>query len=201
MNWLKGQVKAKQQELVGALVTAQQLHAAAWQQPCLGAHVTRPHPCTGKAKAAIKDALSEQQQQPPMCNPGAPVTSLQPLSHLGQGNFNHPGTLMGPAETTLLRQRAAGAAPTDAVWQAARAALAADTPLSYQPHPLRDILVEWFDGPKQGHDELVEKDGKMVYMQARGLGVFRGPACMQRWRPCCSGRKHTDTARLPRDRR
>jgi len=72
---------------------------------------------------------------------------------------------MGPGELNLLRQRAAHAVEEDQVWLAALQSLLDDTPTSYTPHALKDVLVEWDNGPKRGHDELVEKDGRMVYMQ------------------------------------
>ncbi|WIA35436.1 hypothetical protein OEZ86_003877 [Tetradesmus obliquus] len=79
--------------------------------------------------------------------------------------FVHPGTLMGPAEVQLLQQRASGAAAADDTWRQALQALQASTPLAYNHHALKDFQCEW-EGPKVGHEELVEKDGVMVYQQA-----------------------------------
>ena len=45
-------------------------------------------------------------------------------------------------------------------------ALQASTPLAYCHHALKDFQCEW-EGPKVGHEELVEKDGVMVYQQVR----------------------------------
>jgi hypothetical protein len=59
------------------------------------------------------------------------------------GGFNHPGTLMGPGELAVLQQRASGASAAPATFAAAVQSLAADTPLDYAPHALRDVLVEW----------------------------------------------------------
>lgn len=74
---------------------------------------------------------------------------------------------MGPGELSLLRQRIAGTAPAPPPFAAAVESLKADTPAQYTPHALKDVYVEWYDGPKIGHKELVEEDGKMVYMQVR----------------------------------
>jgi hypothetical protein len=90
-----------------------------------------------------------------------PVTSQTWLNQ-HRAPFVHPGTMMGPAETTLLRARGAGSVPVDAEWRDARAALAAATPLTYTPNTLSEVHVEWNDGPKIGHDELVERDGVQV---------------------------------------
>lgn len=54
--------------------------------------------------------------------------------------------------------------PVDDTWREAVRVLTANTPLSYSPHALKEVHTEW-DGPKIGHDELVEKDGVMVYQQ------------------------------------
>eukprot|EP00775_Hariotina_reticulata_P008807 gene8807-8986_t len=122
-----------------------------------------------KLKAAFKDVADHHQQQdaPPYLPPPVynAVKALAPMGSPGGGHFTHPGTLMGPGELNLLRQRAARAVEVDQVWLAALQSLLADTPVSYTPHALTDVLVEWDNGPKRGHDELVEKDGKMVYMQ------------------------------------
>lgn len=45
-------------------------------------------------------------------------------------------------------------------------ALKSSTPAQYSPHTLAEVHTEW-EGPKIGHDELVEKDGVMVYKQVR----------------------------------
>lgn len=50
-------------------------------------------------------------------------------------------------------------------FKAAVDSLAADTPVQYTPHALPEVLVEWNDGPKIGHHELVKLDGEMVYRQ------------------------------------
>eukprot|EP00879_Flechtneria_rotunda_P030349 GHRR01032973.1.p1 GENE.GHRR01032973.1~~GHRR01032973.1.p1 ORF type:complete len:171 (+),score=41.40 GHRR01032973.1:84-596(+) len=81
------------------------------------------------------------------------------------GGFAHPGTLMGPGELNLLKQRASGAAPTDQVWQRALQQLSNDTPKQYSTHVLADVHIEW-EGPKIGHKEFVEQDGVMSYQQA-----------------------------------
>lgn len=44
--------------------------------------------------------------------------------------------------------------------------LKSSTPAQYSPHALPELHTEW-EGPKIGHDELVEKDGVMVYKQVR----------------------------------
>lgn len=78
------------------------------------------------------------------------------------GDFVHPGTLMGPGELDLMRKRvASGQEP----WKSAYEKLAKDTPgPDYQPHALKECNID-YGGKGQGHDELVEKDGKVVYMQ------------------------------------
>lgn len=77
--------------------------------------------------------------------------------------FVHPGTLMGPREARLLRARvAAGEEP----WRSAAAALASEAPRDgYAPRALRRVHID-FNGVGNGHDEFVEKDGRMAYMQA-----------------------------------
>ena len=108
----------------------------------------------GRAKGAAKDALASLLDHclPPPDGGGAPASD----------GFAHPGTLMGPREARLLRSRvSAGAAP----WAAAAAALAADTPLAYAPCALRRVHID-FNGVGAGHDEFVERDGRMAYMQA-----------------------------------
>ena len=100
---------------------------------------------------------------------------VSPIPSPKFGNFIHPGTLMGPREVLLLQQRVAGTVPAPPPFTAAVASLRQDTPLDYSPHALEDVYVEWYDGPKIGHKELVEEDGRMVYMQVcyrSGSGAF-----------------------------
>jgi hypothetical protein len=52
----------------------------------------------------------------------------------------------------------------DQTWRSALEALKSSTPAQYSPHTLAEVHTEW-EGPKIGHDELVEKDGVMVYKQ------------------------------------
>jgi hypothetical protein len=63
---------------------------------------------------------------------------------------------MGPGELDLLRQRAAGTVPAPETFQAALASLNTDTPVRYSPHALKDILVEWYDGPKIGEQSQLQ---------------------------------------------
>jgi hypothetical protein len=63
----------------------------------------------------------------------------------------HPGTLMGPAELSLLQQRLAGTAPAPPPFAAAVASLKADTPAQYTPHALVDVWVGWKNEPKTGN--------------------------------------------------
>lgn len=61
--------------------------------------------------------------------------------------------------------------------QQALQALQASTPLAYNHHALKDFQCEW-EGPKVGHEELVEKDGVMVYQQVRcGDALQHGVPC------------------------
>lgn len=105
-----------------------------------------------------------QQQQPQCPQPQQPLKQPPPPHFIIQckchqislipdpnfGRFSHPGTLMGPGELDLLRQRAAGTVSTPEPFQAALASLKADTPAQYTPHALKDMLIEWYDGPKIG---------------------------------------------------
>ncbi|GBF98426.1 hypothetical protein Rsub_10491 [Raphidocelis subcapitata] len=72
--------------------------------------------------------------------PAAPAPPLPKVT-----SFAHPGTLMGAREVELLKRRvASGEQP---------------------PCPLAEVVIQ-YDGVGQGHDEFVERDGKVVYMQA-----------------------------------
>jgi hypothetical protein len=68
---------------------------------------------------------STQQQQQPYAAPtvysGAAATGFGPAGgpvgqQAQQTTFVHPGTLMGPAEVQLLRQRASGTVAVDTTW-------------------------------------------------------------------------------------
>lgn len=61
---------------------------------------------------------------------------------------------MGPAELDLLRQRAAGRVPAPPPFAAALKSLQDATPRQYTPHAIKDIMCEWYDGPKIGKQWL-----------------------------------------------
>lgn len=127
-------------------------------------------------------APPQQQPAPPAPLHVIKVTCEQvsPIPDPSFGGFRHTGhPLLGPAEFALFQQRVAAVSAANTVgtypppppppppppFEAAVASLRADTPAVYVPHALKDVLVEWYDGPKIGHHELVELDGQMVYMQ------------------------------------
>lgn len=143
-----GMLKSKVQQGMTQLYSAVQ--EATCPQP------SEPQPQTYAPPAVLQNTAPQQQQQPvPL--PPPPHYIIQCLCHHvtpipgpSFGGFMHPGTLMGPGELNLLRQRVAGSVPMPPPFQAALASLKANTPAQYTPHALRDVLVEWYDGPKIG---------------------------------------------------
>lgn len=159
MNKLKSKLQEGLTQLLSAACPQQQQQQQ--QQP---AHSTYAPP-------VILSTIQQQQQQ--QCSAPPPKIHVirctchrvSPIPFAESGGFAHPGILLGPGEVALLQQRASGAALAPDPFAAAAESLRADTPLTYTPHALADVHVEWYEGPKIGHKELVEQDGQMVYMQ------------------------------------